>query len=182
MRRRIRMQSGRIVLVRGGNRAPADAGRGRGLPVPGMPAQGGCTTRQKRFSLTRKSDCKPRRFARKPIERVKQLFAPGIDGIIIIEQPVRRVGKAERAHRKGWPGKSVGTAQARLCPPYDLNACHAGHLHAQKKWVRRPSPAMTNMCERYFTTAAVCPNKIFRSSSVRLTGWPKFGLTSFALA
>jgi hypothetical protein len=34
----------------------------------------------------------------------------------------------------------------------------------------------------YLTTDAVCPNKILRSSSVRLTGWPKFGLTSFALA
>jgi hypothetical protein len=35
---------------------------------------------------------------------------------------------------------------------------------------------------RYRTTAAVWPNRILRSSSVRLTGWPKFGLTSFALA
>jgi hypothetical protein len=35
---------------------------------------------------------------------------------------------------------------------------------------------------RYRTTAAVCPNRILRSSSVRLTGWPKFGLTSFASA
>ena len=35
---------------------------------------------------------------------------------------------------------------------------------------------------RYRTTAAVCPNRILRSSSVRFTGWPKFGLTSFALA
>ena len=34
----------------------------------------------------------------------------------------------------------------------------------------------------YRTTAAVWPNRILRSSSVRLTGWPKFGLTSFALA
>jgi hypothetical protein len=29
------------MLVRGGNRAPADAGRWRGLPVPGLPAEGG---------------------------------------------------------------------------------------------------------------------------------------------
>ena len=35
---------------------------------------------------------------------------------------------------------------------------------------------------RYFTTAAVCPNSSLRSSSVRIAGWPKFGLTSFALA
>jgi hypothetical protein len=34
----------------------------------------------------------------------------------------------------------------------------------------------------YFTTAAVCPNSSLRSSSVRIAGWPKFGLTSFALA
>ncbi len=34
----------------------------------------------------------------------------------------------------------------------------------------------------YFTTAAVWPNSSLRSSSVRIAGWPKFGLTSFALA
>ena len=32
------------------------------------------------------------------------------------------------------------------------------------------------------TTAAVCPNSSLRSSSVRIAGWPKFGLTSFARA
>jgi hypothetical protein len=31
----------RAVLVRGGNRGVADAGRRAGLPVPGLPAQGG---------------------------------------------------------------------------------------------------------------------------------------------
>jgi hypothetical protein len=35
---------------------------------------------------------------------------------------------------------------------------------------------------RYFTTAAVWPNSSLRSSSVRIAGWPKFGLTSLALA
>ena len=34
----------------------------------------------------------------------------------------------------------------------------------------------------YFTTAAVCPNSSLRSSSVRIAGWPKFGLISLALA
>jgi hypothetical protein len=34
----------------------------------------------------------------------------------------------------------------------------------------------------HFTTAAVCPNNSLRSSSVRIAGWPKFGLTSLALA
>ena len=36
--------------------------------------------------------------------------------------------------------------------------------------------------KRYFTTAAVCPNNSLRSSSVRIAGCPKFGLTSLALA
>ena len=39
-----------------------------------------------------------------------------------------------------------------------------------------------NLRTSYFTTAAVCPNNSLRSSSVRIAGWPKFGLTSFALA
>ncbi|MGY4573592.1 hypothetical protein ACVWY5_006662 [Bradyrhizobium sp. USDA 3256] len=53
-------------------------------------------------------------------------------------------------------------------------------------WMAGSSPAMTT--ERrlrpapYRTTAAVCPNSNLRSSSVRIAGWPKFGLTSFALA
>jgi hypothetical protein len=34
----------------------------------------------------------------------------------------------------------------------------------------------------YLTTAAVCPNNTLRSSSVRFTGWPKFGLISLAMA
>ena len=34
----------------------------------------------------------------------------------------------------------------------------------------------------YLTTAAVCPNSSLRSSSVRIAGWPKFGLISFASA
>ena len=34
----------------------------------------------------------------------------------------------------------------------------------------------------YLTTAAVWPNRILRSSSVRIAGWPKVGLTSLALA
>ena|GEM_PF-5020389 len=42
--------------------------------------------------------------------------------------------------------------------------------------------AMTERAEAYRTTAAVCPNSSLRSSSVRIAGWPKFGLTSFALA
>jgi hypothetical protein len=34
----------------------------------------------------------------------------------------------------------------------------------------------------YLTTAAVWPNSSLRSSSVRIAGWPKFGLISFAMA
>ena len=50
----------------------------------------------------------------------------------------------------------------------------------------RPGPRM-RQCIRgagpvYLTTAAVCPNSSLRSSSVRIAGWPKFGLTSFARA
>ena len=44
-------------------------------------------------------------------------------------------------------------------------------------------PAMTkNFHIGYFTTAAVWPNSSLRSSSVRIEGWPKFGLTSLAFA
>lgn len=35
---------------------------------------------------------------------------------------------------------------------------------------------------RHLTTAAVCPNNNLRSSSVRIAGWPKFGLISLASA
>jgi len=57
--------------------------------------------------------------------------------------------------------------------------CRAGTMDTRARprvsmRVRRAMP--------YRTTAAVWPNRILRSSSVRLTGWPKFGLTSFALA
>src|SRR4051812_40561107 len=43
LRNRIHLQSFRGLLVRGRNRAPADAGRRRRLPVPGLFAQGGGT-------------------------------------------------------------------------------------------------------------------------------------------
>jgi len=42
MRNGVHLQPGGTLLVRRGNRAAADAGRyGRGLPVPGVSAQGG---------------------------------------------------------------------------------------------------------------------------------------------
>jgi hypothetical protein len=41
MRNGIQLQPGRLMLVRGGIRAPADAARWRELPVPRLPAQGG---------------------------------------------------------------------------------------------------------------------------------------------
>src|SRR6267142_1956720 len=52
------------------------------------------------------------------------------------------------------------------------------------RWIRGSSPRMTrwNIRAVYFTTAAVCPNNSLRSSSVRIAGWPKFGLTSLAIA
>ena len=40
------------MLVRGRDRAIADAGRGRGLPVPRLPAQRGRTSADKQDSLT----------------------------------------------------------------------------------------------------------------------------------
>ncbi len=56
---------------------------------------------------------------------------------------------------------------------YDLSARSRARLSTRMHAARR-SP--------YFTTAAVWPNNSLRSSSVRFTGWPKFGLTSLALA
>ena len=58
-------------------------------------------------------------------------------------------------------------------------------IHLVKKMDTRVKPAYDEpnpSCLRYFTTAAVWPNNSLRSSSVRIAGWPKFGLTSFALA
>ena len=46
---------------------------------------------------------------------------------------------------------------------------------------RMMTTARTTATECYLTTAAVWPNNSLRSSSVRIAGWPKFGLTSFAL-
>ena len=53
-----------------------------------------------------------------------------------------------------------------------------------KKMDTRVKPAYDELSApiSYFTTAAVCPNKSLRSSSVRIAGWPKFGLTSLAIA
>ncbi len=65
------------------------------------------------------------------------------------------------------------------------------HNFRAKTWMAGSSLAMTTERRRmttmervvpYRTTAAVCPNSSLRSSSVRIAGWPKFGLTSFALA
>ena len=64
------------MLVRGGNRQAADAGRGRGLPVPGLPAADGGATPghdEKRFAcFLERFPAKwiPVRVQRKHIERL----------------------------------------------------------------------------------------------------------------
>ena len=60
-------------------------------------------------------------------------------------------------------------------------------IHPKKKMNTRVKPAYDETTRNaqiptHFTTAAVWPNRILRSSSVRIAGWPKFGLISFALA
>ena len=60
---------------------------------------------------------------------------------------------------------------------------HVFSTRSLKTWMAGTSPAMTTtLCAHYFTTAAVWPNNSLRSSSVRIAGWPKFGLTSLAMA
>ena len=49
-------------------------------------------------------------------------------------------------------------------------------------WIASLTLAIMMWRQFYRTTDAVCPNRILRSSSVRIAGLPKFGLTSFASA
>jgi hypothetical protein len=60
MRNGIHLHAIRIMLVRGGNRAAADADRQRGLPVPRMPAQGSRTSFARATSLMTERHLFPR--------------------------------------------------------------------------------------------------------------------------
>jgi hypothetical protein len=71
--------------------------------------------------------------------------------------------------------------QLSLCCQMDCFAEPViGRRFAPTRWLAMTVDGSSG--QNYFTTAAVWPNSSLRSSSVRFTGWPKFGLISLALA
>ena len=186
LRHRVQLQPVRAVLVRGRGLSDADANGRQRLPVPGLPAQGG---RERGGDVTG-----PDMTSRWDVHAVLL----DMDGTLLDTERVyfdSLVTALGAFLTVTWFEKLLLSGINCSCGLNLLGVSRQINRHCERSeaihtWLRRPMDCFASRFARndvdrdtrYRTTAAVCPNNTRRSSSVRFTGWPKFGLISFASA